>query len=66
MTSRFGLLTALCALPSLALAADGADGPRLFGVPVDFFLFVATLLGVALCCNVSACREPVLAGDGYR
>jgi len=48
MMSRFGLLTALCALPSLALAADGADGPRLFGVPVDFFLFVATLLGVAL------------------
>lgn len=48
MTSRFGLLTALCALPSLALATEGAGGPRLFGVPVDFFLFVATLLGVAL------------------
>lgn len=48
MTFRFGILPALCALPSLALAAEGADGPRLGGVPVDFFLFVATLLGVAL------------------
>jgi len=31
-----------------ALASAGTDGPRISGVPVDFFLFVATLLGVAL------------------
>ena len=27
---------------------------------------LATLLGVALCLNVAARREPILAGDGFR
>ena len=41
------------------------------GVPMPLLSYggssvLATLLGVALCCNVSARREPVLAGDGYR
>ena len=41
------------------------------GVPMPLMSYggssvLATLLGVALCCNVSARREPVLAGDGYR
>ena len=31
--------------PSMALAADG---PAIAGIPVDFILFAATLLGVAL------------------
>ena len=37
-------------LPALAAAAPGAptNGPELAGVPVDFFLFGLTLLGVAL------------------
>jgi len=41
---------ALCALISPAFAAEGGvvvGGPKLFGVPVDFFLFGATLLSVA-------------------
>ena len=41
------------------------------GVPMPLMSYggssvLATLLGVALCCNVSARREPLLAGDGYR
>jgi Na+/H+ antiporter NhaD/arsenite permease-like protein len=32
----------------LAVAAPGTDGPAVFGIPVDFILFAATLLGVAL------------------
>ncbi|HYM99846.1 MAG TPA: citrate transporter [Aestuariivirgaceae bacterium] len=36
---------ALCALPGIAVAADG---PAVVGVPVDFILFGLTLLGVAL------------------
>jgi cell division protein FtsW (lipid II flippase) len=27
---------------------------------------LATVLGVALCLNIGARREPVLAGDGFR
>ena len=37
------LLLAVC--PGVAAAAEG---PALFGVPVDFILFALTLLGVAL------------------
>jgi Na+/H+ antiporter NhaD/arsenite permease-like protein len=37
---------ALMALPMLAHAA--AEGPAVFGIPVDFILFACTLLGVAL------------------
>ena len=40
-------LLALFAAP-LALAAPGAEGPTVAGIPVDFILFAATLLGVAL------------------
>jgi len=39
-------VAALMALPLLAHAA--ADGPAVFGIPVDFILFACTLLGVAL------------------
>jgi len=39
------LTAALLALPSLAFAAAQ---PELLGIPVDFILFAATLLGVAL------------------
>jgi Na+/H+ antiporter NhaD/arsenite permease-like protein len=35
-------------LLSLAPPAWAADGPELFAIPVDFILFAATLLGVAL------------------
>ena len=43
------LLTALAALLSAPLAlAAGGDGPTVGGIPVDFFLFGLTLLGVAL------------------
>jgi len=36
-------------LPSLAWASGGtSDGPRLAGIPLEFFLFAATLIGVAL------------------
>ncbi len=56
MASRVaaGFLSALVALllaPTLAQAADAAaavTSPALFGIPVDFILFGATLLGVAL------------------
>ena len=40
-------LLALFAAP-LALAAPGAEGPTVAGIPVDFILFAATLLCVAL------------------
>lgn len=43
-------ISALFVSVSPALAAEGAGaviGPKLFGVPVDFFLFGATLLSVA-------------------
>ena len=33
---------------ALAASAGTADGPALFGIPVDFILFALTLLGVAL------------------
>jgi Na+/H+ antiporter NhaD/arsenite permease-like protein len=39
----------LAAAPAAALAATApAEGPALFGIPVDFILFGLTLLGVAL------------------
>ena len=41
------LCTAWCA-PACAAGAVIVEGPALFGVPVDFILFGATLLGVAL------------------
>src|ERR1039457_2564315 len=31
-----------------ASAADGASGPAVFGIPIEFILFALTLLGVAL------------------
>ncbi|MEO5367608.1 MAG: hypothetical protein H7831_14885 [Magnetococcus sp. WYHC-3] len=43
-------LSALFWVPNLALASAGAAAamPELFGIPVDFILFAATLVGVAL------------------
>lgn len=38
----------LAAGAALAAGTSGAEGPALFGIPVDFLLFAATLLGVAL------------------
>ena len=37
-----------CALFPFASLAQAADGPAVFGIPVDFILFAATLLGVAM------------------
>ena len=59
MTSVTGRITsaalaafiAICFLsapPALAAGVAAAEGPALFGIPVDFVLFGATLLGVAL------------------
>jgi len=47
---RLHLLAGLLALfaAPLAFAAPGAEGPTVAGIPVDFILFAATLLGVAL------------------
>ncbi|MGB8857172.1 MAG: hypothetical protein WCC58_10945, partial [Burkholderiales bacterium] len=46
------ILLGLCALfiSTTAVAAGGTavQSPMLFGIPVDFFLFAATLIGVAL------------------
>lgn len=39
---------AMAPLLSYAPLARAAEGPELFGIPVDFLLFAATLLGVAL------------------
>ncbi|OQY71282.1 MAG: hypothetical protein B6D47_06610, partial [Rhodocyclaceae bacterium UTPRO2] len=36
------------ALFAFAAAAHAAEGPAVAGIPVDFILFAATLLGVAL------------------
>jgi len=47
----FVLSTLMFALPCLAAASESAPpagGPELAGIPVDFFLFGLTLLGVAL------------------
>ncbi|MGH8864613.1 MAG: hypothetical protein ACREVZ_08205, partial [Burkholderiales bacterium] len=33
---------------AVAASAGAADGPALFGIPVDFILFALTLIGVAL------------------
>ncbi len=41
-------LVAACALFSFATLARAADGPAVFGIPVDFILFALTLFGVAL------------------
>jgi Na+/H+ antiporter NhaD/arsenite permease-like protein len=41
-----GMLALLSA--PLALAAPGTEGPTVAGIPVDFILFAATLLGVAM------------------
>ena len=48
--SLFVVSSLALSLPALAAAAPGAptNGPELAGVPVDFFLFGLTLLGVAL------------------
>ncbi len=47
---RLHLLAGLLALfaTPLALAAPGAEGPTVAGIPVNFILFATTLLGVAL------------------
>jgi Na+/H+ antiporter NhaD/arsenite permease-like protein len=46
---RIGLGSVIAAAPALAYAAaPGADAPALFGAPVEFFLFGAMLLGVAV------------------
>jgi Na+/H+ antiporter NhaD/arsenite permease-like protein len=42
-----GMALTSCTLAAPALAA-GAEGPAIFGIPVDFILFAMTLLGVAL------------------
>ena len=45
------LRAALCAAwctPVFAAGGTAGEGPALFGIPVDFMLFAATLLGVAL------------------
>ena len=44
-SARRVTLFSLAFIPSLALAADG---PAVFGIPVDFILFALTLMGVAL------------------
>ncbi len=41
-----GLFGALCIISSQAIAAP--EGPAIAGIPIDFILFAATLLGVAL------------------
>jgi len=38
----------LWTLPACAAAAAAGEPPALFGIPVDFLLFAATLLGVAV------------------
>ncbi len=45
---RLSRLPAAGALFLFASVARAADGPAVFGIPVDFILFAATLLGVAL------------------
>lgn len=50
-TTALTALVAICGLgaaPALAAGVAAAEGPALFGIPVDFLLFGATLLGVAL------------------
>ena len=42
------LWCALSGAPAIAADGIGHSGPALFGIPVDFILFAATLLGVAL------------------
>jgi Na+/H+ antiporter NhaD/arsenite permease-like protein len=42
------LFASLAAEPALAHAPAGGGGPELFGAPLEFFLFGAMLLGVAL------------------
>ena len=46
---RLALMAAtLLGASQSACAADGASGPVVFGIPVEFILFALTLLGVAL------------------
>ncbi len=45
---RIGAALGLLAALLLPLPAWAAEGPAVFGIPVDFILFAATLLGVAL------------------
>src|ERR1019366_6783625 len=50
-TAALAAIIAICCLgatPALAAGAAAAEGPALFGIPVDFILFGSTLLGVAL------------------
>ena len=47
-TAAAGLALALCTLSSAAWAATTPAMPALLGVPVDFLLFAAVLLGVAV------------------
>jgi Na+/H+ antiporter NhaD/arsenite permease-like protein len=50
-TAALAAIIAICCLgatPVLAAGALAAEGPALFGIPVDFILFGSTLLGVAL------------------
>jgi Na+/H+ antiporter NhaD/arsenite permease-like protein len=50
--TRFVVLAACAALlaagNAAAAGAGPVDGPELFGIPVDFYLFALTLIGVAL------------------
>jgi Na+/H+ antiporter NhaD/arsenite permease-like protein len=49
ISTRKTILTALIwSLPASAVAAAPGEAPALIGVPVDFLLFAATLLGVAV------------------
>jgi len=41
-------VTGLCAAGSALAAGVAAEGPAVFGIPVDFILFALTLLGVAV------------------
>ncbi len=46
---RLALIAAtLLSASGSACAADGASGPTVFGIPLEFILFALTLLGVAL------------------
>ncbi len=50
-TAALAAIIAICCLgatPALAAGEAAAEGPALFGIPVDFILFGSTLLGVAL------------------
>lgn len=48
VSRAYALAAILIALPAHAAAIGQPELPALFGIPVDFILFAATLLGVAL------------------